>query len=83
MSGGHFEYKQFVLTELAERIEEQIDNDDSLSIKTKRKFDKAVKLLKEAQIYTNRIDWLLSDDDGEDTFHARLKEDLEEFKQEG
>jgi hypothetical protein len=33
-----------------------------------------------AQIYTQRIDWLVSGDDGEDSFRERLKEDLEEYK---
>lgn len=33
-----------------------------------------------AQIYTQRIDWLVSGDDSEDSFRERLKEDLEEYK---
>lgn len=32
--------------------------------------------LKLANIYLHRIDWLLSGDDGEDSFHSRLKEEL-------
>jgi hypothetical protein len=32
--------------------------------------------LNQALIYAQRIDWLVSGDDGEDTFHARLAEDL-------
>jgi len=35
-----------------------------------------IELLKKAQIYAQRIDWLLSGDDGEDTFHKRLSQDL-------
>jgi hypothetical protein len=34
-----------------------------------------------AEIYAQRIDWLLSGDDGEDSFRERLKEDLEKLKQ--
>jgi hypothetical protein len=34
-----------------------------------------------AEIYAQRIDWLLSGDDGEDSFRKRLKEDLERLKQ--
>lgn len=41
------------------------------------KFKKAVKIINEAQIYMHRIDWLLSGDDGDDTFLERLKKDLE------
>lgn len=33
-----------------------------------------------AQVYAQRIDWLLSGDDGEDNFHLRLKEDLANLK---
>jgi hypothetical protein len=42
-------------------------------------FKKAVQYLKIAQIYTQRIDWLISGDDGEDSFRKRLKEDLEKL----
>ena len=40
----------------------------------------AIKYLKIAQIYTKRIEWLLSGDDGEDSFHERLREELEDYK---
>ena len=33
-----------------------------------------------AGIYAQRIDWLLSGDDGEDSFHERLKFDIEQFE---
>ena len=45
-------------------------------------FKNAIHYLKMAQIYTQRIDWLVSGDDGEDSFRTRLKEDLEEYKNE-
>jgi len=44
------------------------------------KFEIAINKLKEAAIYAQRIDWLLSGDDGEETFLRRLKEDLEGLK---
>lgn len=47
---------------------------------TMREFKKAIECLKKAEIYAQRIDWLLSGDDGEDNFHERLKEDMEELK---
>ena len=37
-------------------------------------------LLKKATIYAQRIDWLVSGDDGEESFLSRLKEDLEQLK---
>lgn len=46
---------------------------------TIREFRKAIKCLRKAYVYVQRIDWLLSGDDGEDTFHERLKEDLEKL----
>lgn len=42
-------------------------------------FQLAVKYLRLAKTYTHRIDWLLSGDDGEETFIERLKEDLEKL----
>ena len=46
---------------------------------TIKRFKEAVDLLKRAEIYAHRIDYLLSSDDGEQTFHERLKKDLEEL----
>ena len=40
------------------------------------KFKEGVELLRKAQIYAHRIDWLLSGDDSEETFLRRLKDDL-------
>ena len=39
-------------------------------------FKKGLDILRRAQVYTQRIDWLVSGDDGEESFHKRLKEDL-------
>lgn len=36
--------------------------------------------MKQAEVYAQRIDWLLSGDDGEESFHERLKEDLDKLK---
>jgi hypothetical protein len=43
-------------------------------------FKNAIHYLKMAQIYTQRIDWMVSGDDSEDSFRQRLKEDIEEYK---
>jgi predicted house-cleaning noncanonical NTP pyrophosphatase (MazG superfamily) len=43
-------------------------------------FKKGVELLKLAQIYAHRIDWLVSGDDGNESFLKRLKEDLNKNK---
>ena len=82
MSGGHFNYTQSVLEDMAEEIERLIETNGetewrSFSPKTLAEFKRAVTLLRQAYIYAQRIDWLVSADDGEDTFHERLKEDLQ------
>lgn len=57
-----------------------IPNRSGYSEETIKEFKKGIALLKRAEVYAQRIDWLLSGDDGEDNFHERLKHDLEELK---
>ena len=40
------------------------------------KFKEGVAILRKAHIYAQRIDWLMSGDDGEDSFRKRLAEEL-------
>ena len=90
MSGGFFSYDQYKLGYIADSIEQLVRDNNSTELndwgnpkannfspETIREFEQAVVLLKKALIYTQRIDWLVSGDDGEDTFHERLKEDLD------
>ena len=35
-----------------------------------------------AEIYTQRLDWLFSGDDGEDSFFERLEEEVEKYEME-
>lgn len=91
MSGGTFDYLQYRLNEVTDRIQEEIDNNNTKSEwyddehwngyrwtdDTISEFKKGIELIQKAKIYMQRIDWLLAGDDGEDTFHKRLKEDLE------
>lgn len=44
------------------------------------KFKEGIELLRKAYVYAHRIDWLLSGDDGDDSFLKRLDEDLESIK---
>ena len=85
MSGGYFDYQQYKLQDMIDSITEEIKLNDekdewgesrSLKQETLNEFLHAIKLLKEAYIYTHRIDWLLSGDDGEETFHERLAKEL-------
>ena len=40
------------------------------------------RILRLAEIYTTRIDWMMSGDDSEESMHKRLKVELEEFEKE-
>jgi hypothetical protein len=44
------------------------------------KFKEGMKALRVAAVYAQRIDWLLSGDDGEESFLERLKEELGELE---
>ena len=44
---------------------------------------KAVHILKQAEIYAQRIDWLLSGDDDENLFHERLEEEMKKMNDDG
>ena len=50
------------------------------SKETIKEFKKGLAILREAYVYAQRIDWLLSGDDGEESFHERLKEELDNLK---
>lgn len=117
MSGGHFNYKQYCLEDIASDIEEYLygrelyeediddyikehdwfcDDDkewirknkntlpnfDDFSEETLALLKEGARKIREAGIYAHRIDWLLSGDDGEDSFKSRLKKDLEKLKTE-
>ena len=44
------------------------------------KMKEAIKALKIAQVYAQRVDWLLSGDDGEDSFLSRLEDELKKIE---
>jgi len=44
-----------------------------------KKFKEAVDVLRRAEIYAHRVDWLLSGDDGEEKFLERLNKELNEL----
>lgn len=87
MSGGYFEYQQYHIQDIIEKLEEtkvKIENDEEY-----HQYDRKEELLQEisngigylnlAQIYTQRLDWLFSGDDGEDSFFERLEEEIDGF----
>jgi len=85
MSGGHFDYHQYKICQIADSIEDAIEENArrteyKLGEETINKFRDAIKFLKIAEVYAQRIDWLLSGDDSEESFHERLETDLKEIK---
>jgi hypothetical protein len=105
MSGGHFDYKQWHITEIADRVESLIENNGREKTREElkdefwhgddwyekypedlchykypdeviEKFKEGMKALRVAAVYAQRIDWLISGDDGEESFLKRLKEEL-------
>jgi hypothetical protein len=109
MSGGHFDYRQYELDNIALSIERMIEKNGRKKTREElknegwrdpdwyekypedlyhykypdeviEKFKEAVKVLKQAQVYAHRVDWLLSGDDGNETFLRRLQDDLNELE---
>lgn len=88
MSGGHFDYQQYRINDIATMIDELIASNDDKSLndfgyerglgysaETISKFKEASDTLKRAANMAQRIDWLVSGDDGEDSFHRRWEEE--------
>ena len=111
MSGGHWDYIQYRFTDIAEDIDELIEQNGKLKSEKELKeyswhdedwynkypedryhyeypqevieeFKNAAQAVRIAQVYIQRMDWLLSGDDGEESFLRRIKEDLEKLQDE-
>jgi hypothetical protein len=105
MSGGHWDYLQYRLTDVVEDINKMVEKngkektveeikdehwrdpnwyekypEDRFHYKYPdeviEEFKKGAKIIAEAQVYMQRIDWLVSADDGNESFIKRLKDDL-------
>ena len=89
MSGGHFDYQQYRLHDMAESISELIASNESgetdeygekigrfYSDDTIAKFKRTERSLRAAEAMVQRVDWLVSGDDGEEEFHKRWDEEL-------
>lgn len=77
MSGGYFDYKQYVLEDMASSIEEYLNNNENEYGKsTIERFLETSYNLRRAAEMAQRVDWFLSGDDSEDTFHKRWEEEV-------
>jgi hypothetical protein len=76
MSGGYFDYNQYRISEIADDVEQLILDNADYSEETIKEFREGLNALKKAAIYAQRIDWLVSGDDGEESFHRRLAEEI-------
>ena len=89
MSGGYLEYQQYHIQDIVEKLKEtkvKVENGEEYY-----QYDRKQELLQEisngldylnlATIYTQRLDWLFSGDDGEDSFLKDLRKSLINFGQ--
>ena len=83
MSGGQFQYEQYKIQQIADEVEQLIFNNSTeeyrFTEETIKEFKTGLAILRQAYIYAQRIDWLVSGDDGEESFHLRLKTELDEL----
>jgi len=81
MSGGHFDYTQYRIEEIAAEIDKLIKINDSTEKNEWGedvgyhyppeiivRFREAAHTLRQAQEMAQRVDWLVSGDDGEESF---------------
>lgn len=89
MSGGHFQYQQQRLEEIAEEIDEAIESNDDQTIdkwgdkkgfgfpdEIIDKFREAAHTLRRAAEMADRVDYLMSSDDSEKSFLERWEKEV-------
>jgi hypothetical protein len=94
MSGGAFQYEQDKIDGVAWEILRLVEtnSDETLnswgspvgrgySEEVLKRFADAVIACRRAACYVRRVDWLVSCDDGEDSFLARLDEELRQINE--
>ena len=89
MSGGHFDHNQYRIREIAEDIERLIANNDDETLnewgakkgrqyppEIIERFKEAAHTLEQAADMAQRVDWLVSGDDGDESFLTRWKKEV-------
>lgn len=94
MSGGRWDYQDYRIHDIADTFEDEIvhNNDEpeewwsgtpwpgyNHTEESLEEFKKGYAILRLAEIYAHRADWLLSGDDGEESFVRRLKENIDDL----
>lgn len=77
MSGGHFDHEQYNIERVADEIKKIIDDRYQYSEETRERLRDAHDACRVAAMLIQRVDWLVSGDDSEESFHRRLVEDSE------
>jgi len=80
VSGGCFTPGPWTFSIIADDIEDEIKRNQggTYSLETMAKFAEAARTIRRAVAMAERVDCLLSDDDGEEDFHKRWKEEVPE-----
>ena len=85
MSGGAFDYKQYTIREIADQIQRHIETNGQPTEYGEgyeyppeiiAKFKEAAHELERAADMAQRVDWLLSGDDGDDSFLTRWEREV-------
>lgn len=93
MSGGHFDYQEYRIDDIADEVEQRIvnsENPDSVpedqrwglveNPEVLKELKRGLKVLRQAYIYAHRIDYLMSGDDGEESFLRRTRKELSDLE---
>ena len=98
MSGGSFDYQDWRIDDIADKVEQEIVNSENGGVRQSedcpyefsthvyspeviKELKRGLKILRQAYIYTHRIDYLLAGDDGEESFLRRLKKELNDVEE--
>jgi hypothetical protein len=92
MSGGAFDYNQYKIEDIARKIQALIESNDdqtphqyggtvgnNYSPAIIAKFAETVHTLKQAAEMAQRVDWLVSGDDGEESFLSRWAQEVRPY----
>lgn len=88
MSGGTFDYVEFRLDDVVQKLQEVINGNDGSDFRvyankykpeTIKALQEIVQLVKVAKISIHRADYLIAGDDSEESFHEYLNKELNDL----